>query len=143
MLDLYCGAGTIGLSMAGQAARVIGVESVRPAVLDANRNAVINGIVNAEFLCGKAEEVVPKRLQGVKADVVVLDPPRAGCQPVLLETVAKIAPKRLIYVSCNPSTLARDIRFLADQGYRLVEATPVDMFPATYHVETVCRLSNR
>lgn len=138
VLDLYCGAGTIGLSMAGQAARVIGVESVRPAVIDANRNAVINGIVNAEFICGKAEDVVPKRLQGIKAQVVVVDPPRAGCQQVLLETVSKISPEKLIYVSCNPSTLARDLKILSGLGYQLVEATPVDMFPGTFHCETVC-----
>ncbi|MBQ9826602.1 MAG: 23S rRNA (uracil(1939)-C(5))-methyltransferase RlmD [Firmicutes bacterium] len=141
LLDLYCGAGSIGLSMAGQCARVIGVESVKPAVLDANRNAVINGIVNATFVCGRAEDVIDTKLQGVKADVVVLDPPRAGCAKSLLEAVLKIAPQRVVYVSCNPSTLARDLKVLCeDSGYRLVEATPVDMFPGTLHVETVCCL---
>ena len=138
LLDLYCGAGSIGLSMAGQCARVIGVESVKPAVLDANRNAVINGIVNATFVCGRAEDVIDTKLQGVKADVVVLDPPRAGCAKSLLEAVLKIAPQRVVYVSCNPSTLARDLKVLCDgSGYRLIEATPVDMFPGTLHVETV------
>ncbi|MBQ2228432.1 MAG: 23S rRNA (uracil(1939)-C(5))-methyltransferase RlmD, partial [Firmicutes bacterium] len=137
VLDLYCGAGSIGLSMAGHCRRVIGVESVKPAVIAANRNAVINGIVNAEFLCGKAEEVVPQKLQGVKADVVVLDPPRAGCKPELLDTVAQIAPKRIVYVSCNPATLARDLKILGEKGYRLKECTPVDMFPFTLGIESV------
>ncbi|MBQ1418836.1 MAG: 23S rRNA (uracil(1939)-C(5))-methyltransferase RlmD, partial [Firmicutes bacterium] len=137
VLDLYCGAGSIGLSMAGHCRRVIGVESVKPAVIAANRNAVINGIVNAEFLCGKAEEVVPQKLQGVKADVVVLDPPRAGCKPELLDTVAQIAPKRIVYVSCNPATLARDLKILGEKGYALQECTPVDMFPFTLGIESV------
>ncbi len=141
VLDLYCGTGTIGLSMAGQAARVIGVESVRSAVLDANRNAVLNGIVNAEFICGRAEEVVPRSLQGVKAQVVVLDPPRAGCRPELLDTVAKIGPERVVYVSCDPSTLSRDIKILSGFGYRFIEAAPVDMFPFSSHVESVVLMS--
>ena len=140
VLDLYCGAGSIGLTMADKARRIIGVESVRPAVIDANRNAVINRIVNAEFLCGKAEEVVPTKLQGIKADLVILDPPRAGCKPELLKTVAEIAPKKLIYVSCNPSTLARDLKILAGYGFGLVEATPVDMFPHTLGIEVVSSL---
>jgi 23S rRNA (uracil1939-C5)-methyltransferase len=138
VLDLYCGAGSIGLSVASKAARVIGVESVKPAVILANRNAVINGIVNATFVCGKAEEAVAEKLQGIKADVVVLDPPRAGCRPELLRTIARIAPKRLIYVSCDPATLSRDLKILTGEaGYSFVEATPVDMFPHTAHVEVV------
>ena len=147
ILDLYCGAGSIGLSMASKAARVIGVESVKPAVLDANRNAVINGIVNATFICGKAEDVIETKLQGVKADVVIVDPPRAGCKRSLLEAIRRIAPERLIYVSCDPATLARDLRILtapasdSECTFRLIEATPVDMFPGTLHVETVCLLS--
>ena len=141
VLDLYCGAGSIGLTMADNCRRVIGVESVKPAVLEANRNAVINGIVNAEFICGKAEEVVAARLQGIKADVVVLDPPRAGCKETLLKTVAEIGPARVVYVSCNPSTLARDIKILEGLGYCFAEAAPVDMFPFSSHVETVCLLS--
>lgn len=141
ILDLYCGTGSIGLSMAGAAQRVIGVESVKAAVIDANRNAVINGIVNAEFVYGKAEEVVDTKLQGVKADIVVLDPPRKGCDRRLLKTVAEIAPEKLIYVSCNPATLARDLKILSGLGFELIEATPVDMFPQTGHVETVVLLS--
>ncbi len=144
VLDLYCGAGSIGLSMASKAARVIGVESLKPAVILANRNAVINGIVNATFVCGKAEEAVAEKLQGVRADVVVLDPPRAGCRPELLRTVARIAPERLIYVSCDPATLSRDLKFLTGEaGYRFIEATPVDMFPHTAHVECVTLMTRK
>jgi len=141
VLDLYCGAGTIGLFCADKASKVIGVEVVKPAIIQANRNAVINGIVNATFICGKAEEVINTKLQGAKADTVIVDPPRAGCKESLLTAIIAIAPKQLIYVSCNPSTLARDLRILIDGGYSLVEATPVDMFPHTVHVETVALLS--
>ena len=138
VLDLYCGVGTIGLYCASQAKKVIGIESVKSAVLDANRNAVINGIVNAEFVCGKAEEELPKLLaQGVQADVVILDPPRAGCDPVLLDAVAQASPKRIVYVSCDPATLARDVKILGEMGYEFKEAQPVDMFPMTGHVEAI------
>ncbi|MCB6992015.1 23S rRNA (uracil(1939)-C(5))-methyltransferase RlmD [bacterium 210820-DFI.6.37] len=156
VLDLYCGVGTIGLYCAGAAKQVVGIESVRNAVLDANRNAVINGIVNARFLCGRAEEELPRLLQTgdsarqdaddvirsavQSADVVILDPPRAGCRPELLEAVAKAAPDRIVYVSCDPATLARDVKLLGQMGYRFVEATPVDMFPWTGCVETVVLL---
>jgi 23S rRNA (uracil1939-C5)-methyltransferase len=130
--------GTIGLFLARNAKRVIGVESVKAAVLDANRNATINGIVNAEYVCGKAEEVLPELVgQGVQADVVILDPPRAGCDPALLAAVAEAGPRRIVYVSCDPATLARDIKILTQYGYRFVEAQPVDMFPQTAHVECV------
>ena len=139
VLDLYCGVGTIGLFCASKAKKVIGIESVKSAVLDANRNAVINGIINAEFICGKAEEELPKLLkEGITADVVILDPPRAGCDPSLLEAVAKAEPEKIIYVSCDPATLARDIKILGEMGYRFVEAQPVDMFPHTPHVECCC-----
>ena len=144
VLDLYCGAGSIGLSFAHKVARVIGVESVRPAILNANRNAVINGIVNAEFVHGKAEEVFETKLRDVKADLVILDPPRVGCDVRLLDSVIAISPKKLIYVSCNPATLARDIKHLTENGaYTLVEARPVDMFPWTNHVESICKLSRK
>ncbi len=149
LLDLYCGAGSIGLSMAAQCSRVIGVESVKPAVIDANRNAVINGIVNATFICGKAEEVIDTKLQGVKADVVVVDPPRAGCAKSLLEAIKRIAPKRIVYVSCDPATLARDLKILcapdecSGTSFRLIEATPVSMFPGTLHVETVVLMTKK
>ena len=146
VLDLYCGAGSIGLSMASKAGRVIGVESVRPAVIDANRNAVINGIVNATFICGKAEDVMDTKLQGVKADVVILDPPRAGCKASLLLAVKRIAPKRVVYVSCDPATLARDLKILCapEEGmssFSLEEITPVDMFPGSLHCEAAAILT--
>lgn len=153
VLDLYCGVGSIGLCMADQAKQVLGIEVIKEAVLDANRNAVINGIVNARFLTGKAEEELPKLLDGkgdidlVKvaknADIVVLDPPRAGCAPWLLDAVCQVAPERIVYVSCDPATLARDIKILCDNGYEFVEATPYDLFPMTNHVETVCLLSRK
>lgn len=157
VLDLYCGVGAIGLYCAGNAGQVLGIESVRESVMDANRNAVINGIVNARFILGKAEEVLPKLLDeeseekldedNVKiarsADVVILDPPRAGCPQSLLETVALVSPKRIVYVSCDPATLARDIKVLGGLGYEFVEATPVDMFPWTLHIETVALLTKK
>ena len=169
VLDLYCGVGTIGLfcaremekkaresaaeaAEAGAAAtdaegiadkvkpgQVIGIESIKGAVLDANRNATINGIVNARYVCGKAEEELPKMM--VQADVAILDPPRAGCDERLLEAVVKAEPEKIIYVSCDPATLARDIRWLTENGYEFREATPCDMFPWTSHVETVVLLS--
>ncbi|MEG1584730.1 MAG: 23S rRNA (uracil(1939)-C(5))-methyltransferase RlmD, partial [Anaerovorax sp.] len=148
VIDLYCGVGTIGLYLANKAKKVVGIESVKAAVLNANRNAVINGIVNTEFICGKVEEALPKLLKDKddefglgQADVVILDPPRAGCFPDLLDTVVAAAPKRIVYVSCDPATLARDIKTLREKGYKFVEATPVDMFPQTMHVETVVLLT--
>lgn len=145
VLDLYCGAGTIGLYCADKASRVIGVEVVKEAVVQANRNAVINGIVNATFICGKAEDAVRTKLQGVKADTVIIDPPRAGCKASLLDTILNIAPETIVYVSCDPATLARDLKILCggtDRArYSFVKATPVDMFPHTAHVETVVLLT--
>ncbi len=138
VFDLYCGIGTIGLYCADKAQKIIGIESVKSAVLDANRNAVINGIVNAEYICGKAEEELPKLIkEGITADVVILDPPRAGCEPALLEAVANANPDRIVYVSCDPATLARDVKILGELGYAFVEAQPVDMFPHTGHVEAI------
>lgn len=144
VLDLYCGVGTIGLYCAAQAKRVIGIESVKAAVLDANRNAVINGIVNTTFVCGKVEEELPRLLEeGVRPDVILLDPPRAGCDPALLDAIAFSNPARIVYVSCDPATLARDVRLLTEKGYRFVEAQPVDMFPWTGSVEVVVQLVGR
>ncbi len=141
VFDLYSGVGSIGLYCAGKAKRVIGIESEKMAMLDAVRNAIINGIVNAEFIHGKAETELPKLMeQGIKPDVVILDPPRTGCDVKLLETVAEIAPARIVYVSCNPSTMARDIKILCESGYGFIEAQPVDMFPQTMHTETVALL---
>ncbi len=139
--DLYCGTGTIALILARKAARVVGIESVAAAVEDAKANAAANGIANAEFVCGEAEAVVPERaVRGERADVVVVDPPRKGCDERLLRTVAGMAPDRIAYVSCDPATMARDAARLAQDGYRIVSATPVDMFPWTAHVECVARL---
>ncbi len=152
VLDLYCGVGTIGLfAVQAGAGRVIGIETVKGAVIDANRNAVINNIVNARYVCGKAEEVLPQLVSGEiedeglrveSADVVILDPPRAGCDERLLETVVNVNAKKIVYVSCDPATLARDIKYLTNSGYEFVEGTPVDMFPWTNHVET-CVLLQR
>ncbi|MGN1334282.1 MAG: 23S rRNA (uracil(1939)-C(5))-methyltransferase RlmD [Anaerovoracaceae bacterium] len=183
VLDLYCGVGTIGLFCAREMQRkeeqkgaegtpesmrpgqVIGIESVKGAVLDANRNATINGIVNARYVCGKAEEELPKMmgmasaygaeegalaaeggkepaLRITQADVAILDPPRAGCDERLLDAVVKAEPAKIVYVSCDPATLARDIKWLGEHGYEFKEATPCDMFPWTTHVETVCLMSH-
>lgn len=167
ILDLYCGVGTIGLYCADMAKQVIGIESVKAAVLDANRNAVVNGIVNARYICGQAEKILPEYVnaaaQGSKktakkeadeankidpeiakavknANIAILDPPRAGCRPELLEAVARTNVSRIVYVSCDPATQARDIRTLGDLGFEFKEATPADMFPHTGSVECVALL---
>ena len=157
VLDLYCGVGSIGLFLADDmrkkgdsAGRVIGIESVKPAVVDANRNAVVNGIVNARYVCGKAEEEMPKMVSGeglkdeslriTQADVVILDPPRAGCEEELLKAVVDVDPSKIVYVSCDPATLARDIKYLVANGYEFVECTPVDLFPWTSHCEVASLL---
>ncbi|OBR65767.1 23S rRNA (uracil-5-)-methyltransferase RumA [Paenibacillus oryzae] len=141
VIDAYCGIGTISLFLARSAGRVYGVEIVPEAIEDAKRNAELNGIGNAEFEAGPAEVVIPRwRKEGIQADVIVVDPPRKGCDPELLDTILKMQPERVVYVSCNPSTLARDLRILEDGGYRTVEVTPVDMFPHTVHVESVALL---
>ncbi len=139
ILDLYCGAGTIGLSMARNAKSIIGVEIVKAAVADANENAHDNDIKNARFICGDAAEAAKRlRAEGTPADVVILDPPRKGCEESLLKTVAQdFAPERVVYVSCDVATLARDTAILEKLGYKLQEYTPVDLFPRTSHVETV------
>jgi len=145
VLDLYCGVGTLGLFMAkAGAGKVIGIELVKEAVLNANRNAVINGIVNAIYYTGKAEEELPRlREEGEieKADVVILDPPRKGCDEALLKAVVETEADRIVYVSCDPATLSRDIKYLSENGYEYVKGTPVDMFPHTGHTETVALLS--
>lgn len=143
VLDLYCGAGTIGLSMAKEAKKIIGVEIVPQAVEDARFNAGLNGISNAEFICsdaaGAAAELAKK---GIKPDVIIVDPPRKGCAAELIGTIAEaFKPERVVYVSCDPATLARDIKIFAEKGYALTEYTPVDMFPRTSHVECVALLT--
>lgn len=142
LLDLYCGAGTIGLSMARQARRLIGVEIVPEAVENARQNAAVNHIENGEFFCGDAAEAARMLAdRGERPDVIVLDPPRKGCSPDLVRTAAEFGPERIVYVSCDPATLARDLKLFAQLGYPPVEAAPVDMFPGTAHVETVVLLS--
>ena len=143
--DLYCGTGTIGLFLSHYCPdiRLMGIEAVPSAIEDAKNNAVLNMARNADFLCGKAEEIVPKLLSDNGApDVVILDPPRKGCDVLCLDTVAKAAPGRIVYVSCNPATLARDMKYLKEiGGYEPVRVQPVDMFPGGGHVETVVSLS--
>lgn len=136
--DVYCGAGTIGLYLSTDAGYIRGVERDQSAVFDARRNAKRNGIDYASFEVGTAEEVLPRWVrEGGRADVCVLDPPRKGCDPDALKSAAAAAPERIVYVSCNPATLARDAAILSQEGYTFVEATPVDMFPQTPHVEAV------
>ncbi|SET46617.1 23S rRNA m(5)U-1939 methyltransferase [Natronincola peptidivorans] len=142
VFDIYCGIGTISLFLAKTAKKVIGVEVVEAAIKDAKENAEINAITNTEFYTGKAEVVIPQLYEeGIKADVVVVDPPRKGCEEAVLATIVKMNPKRVVYVSCNPATLARDLVYLEVRGYKTVEVQPVDMFPHTAHVETVALLS--
>ncbi len=136
--DLYCGAGTISLLLARRAKRVIGVEIVPQAIADARANAARNGVTNAEFVCAAAEERLPALVtSGLRPDVVVLDPPRRGCERAVLDAIAAAAPARIVYVSCDPATQARDAKILCEQGYRAVKAQPVDMFCHTAHVENV------
>ncbi len=154
--DLYCGIGTITLSMAGSAGKVYGVEIIPEAIEDAKNNARNNGIKNAEFYCGKAEAVLPefyekKRVSAeggampesaLHPDVIVVDPPRKGCDEKCLETMLKMSPSRIVYVSCDSATLARDLRILCDGGYELKKVRPCDMFPWSGHVES-CVLLER
>lgn len=141
VFDIYCGIGTISLFLAHKAKQVYGIEIVEAAIEDAKENARINGIENAEFYGGAAEKVIPALYdQGYRADVVVVDPPRKGCEPIVLDTIAYMAPKRIVYVSCNPATLARDLAILEEKGYRTIEVQPVDMFPWTAHVECIVQI---
>ena len=141
--DLYCGIGTISLFLAGNAKKVYGVEVIPQAIEDARVNATRNGITNAEFFVGKAEEVLPEKYEkeGIYADVIVVDPPRKGCDEDCLATMLQMAPERIVYVSCDSATLARDLKYLCQGGYEIKRIRPVDMFPMTVHVETVCLLS--
>ena len=143
--DLYCGIGTISLFLARKAQKVYGVEIVPEAIADARNNAKINGIKNAEFYVGKAEEVLPEkyRTEGIKADVIVIDPPRKGCDEALLDTIVKMQPQRVVYVSCDSATLARDLKYMKERGYEVEKGEAVDMFPMTVHVETVVLLSQQ
>ena len=150
--DLYCGIGTISLFLAQKAKKVYGVEIVPEAIADAKNNAKINGIENAEFFVGKSEEVLPEYYEKyakehpgehAHADVIVVDPPRKGCEEAALEAISKSTANRVVYVSCNPATLARDCKYLAEHGFTLSAVRPVDMFPQTCHVETVVLMSKK
>ena len=144
LLDLYCGTGTIGLTMAQDCKQLVGVEIVEDAVNDAKANAEANGINNARFICADAPTAAEQlRKEGTAPDVVILDPPRKGCGEELVKTIRKMNPKRVVYVSCDPATLARDLKYFAENGYITQEVTPCDMFPRTAHCETVVLLSRK
>ncbi|MFC3418582.1 23S rRNA (uracil(1939)-C(5))-methyltransferase RlmD [Salinicoccus hispanicus] len=141
IIDTYCGIGTIGLCASDKAKKIIGIEVVRSAVEDAKENAKLNGVDNAEYHLGKSEQVMKKLVkQGINPDVVFVDPPRKGCHPEFLEALAEVGPEKIIYVSCNPSTLQRDLKYLNTQGYDISPVTPVDMFPQTNHIESLVML---
>lgn len=143
VLDLYCGIGTISLALAKQAGRVIGAEVVPEAIEDAKANAARNGISNAEFFCGDAGDIAARlAAEGLRPDVITVDPPRKGLAPDVVDTIVKMNPDRVVYVSCDPATLARDVKRFAEQGYVARTALAVDLFPRTSHVESVVLLVN-
>ncbi len=142
LCDVYCGAGTITLTMAPHCKKATGIEIVPAAIENARENALRNGISNADFHVGKAEELLPQMVRdGLRPDVIVVDPPRKGLDPAVIEAMAEAGPSRLVYVSCNAATQARDAALLKEKGYEIRKIQPVDMFPFTSHVETVCLLS--
>ncbi|GLI18372.1 23S rRNA (uracil-5-)-methyltransferase RumA [Tepidanaerobacter syntrophicus] len=142
VIDVYCGTGTITLLLAKRAKKAYGIEIVSQAVEDAKVNAAINNIENTEFIKGAAEKILPEMAKaGIRPDVIVTDPPRSGCEQKALEAIVEISPKRIVYVSCNPATLARDLRYLEDNGYITQKVQPIDMFPQTSHVETIALMS--
>ena len=142
LIDLYCGTGTIGLTMADRFEQVIGVEIVPQAIDDAKVNAKLNNITNAEFICGDAAKAALElENRSLRPDCVLVDPPRKGCDASLLQTIVRMAPERIVYVSCDPATLARDCAILSENGYTVKKAVPFDMFPRCAHVETVCLLT--
>lgn len=145
VLDMYCGIGTIGQFMARSAGKIIGVEVVPQAIEDAKDNAKHNGIENAEYYCGKAESIIKQIVnRGAKPDIAILDPPRKGCDKKLLDVLSDIKSlNKIIYISCKPSTLARDLKYLNDKGFAPQKITPVDMFPRTPHIETVVLLNRK
>ncbi|MCM3739422.1 23S rRNA (uracil(1939)-C(5))-methyltransferase RlmD [Oceanobacillus luteolus] len=144
VIDAYCGIGTISLFLAQKAKKVYGIEIVPDAIRDAKMNAELNGITNAEFVVGEAEKVMPKwKNEGFTPDVIVVDPPRKGCEVDFLQAMIEMEPKRIVYVSCNPSTLARDLVILEEGGYETKEVQPVDMFSQTNHIEAVCLLERK
>ncbi len=144
IIDAYCGTGTITLFLASQAAKVYGIEIIEPAIRDARRNAENNNVNNVEFIVGDVVDHLPKMYkQGLRPQVIVVDPPRAGCERRVLETFAQMEPQRIVYVSCNPASLARDLAVLAEYNYIAREIQPVDMFPQTFHVECVALIERK
>lgn len=141
VVDAYCGSGTIGMWLANHADEVRGMDIIKDSIMDARKNAEKHQIKNAYYEAGKAEKLLPKWVkEGWQPDVVIVDPPRTGCDPVFLDTIIKTKPKKMVYVSCNPSTLAKDVHMLISNGYTVEQITPVDMFPQTSQVEAVCTL---
>ena len=142
VFDAYCGTGTITLFLSQKAKKVYGVEIIEPAIINAKENAKLNNVDNAEFFVGKSEEIIPQLInEGIKADVIVVDPPRKGCDIKLLDAIGETKPEKIVYVSCDPSTLARDLKILEEKGYKTMKVQPVDMFPQTSHVENVVLLN--
>ena len=142
VIDVYCGTGTITLFLAQRARKVYGIEIVQPAIIDARKNARDNNIKNVEFITGDATKVIPALYkQGIRADIITLDPPRAGCTEIVLQTIVNMKPQRIVYISCNHATLARDLALLCKYGYTAQHVQPVDMFPMTSHVETVALIT--
>lgn len=142
LVDLYCGIGTIGLSMADKVKKLYSAEITPQAIENAKINAQLNSITNAEFICGDAFKAAQEfKQKGITPDILVLDPPRKGCQKELFDIIEQMSPKRIVYVSCDPATLARDLKILSEKNYNTLELTPVDMFPRTPHVETVCLIT--
>jgi len=141
VFDAYCGTGTITLFLSQKAKKVYGVEVIDQAIENAKINASINNISNAEFFVGKSEEIIPQLIKdGIEPNVIVVDPPRKGCDTKLLEAIGRARPNKVVYVSCDPSTLARDLKYLEENGYKTIEVQPVDMFPMTKHIESVALL---
>ncbi|MDI9217904.1 MULTISPECIES: 23S rRNA (uracil(1939)-C(5))-methyltransferase RlmD [Clostridium] len=144
VFDAYCGTGTITLFLSQKAKKVYGVEIIEPAIINARENSRINNIDNAEFFVGKSEEIIPELIEkGIVPEVIVVDPPRKGCDIKLLDSIEKAKPRRIVYVSCDPSTLARDLKILEEKGYRTKIVQPVDMFPHTSHVECVALIEKK
>lgn len=144
VLDLYCGVGTISMFLAQQAKQVIGIEIVPQAIQDAKINAELNGLKNIDFICSDAADYAAKVCaENLHPDIIVVDPPRKGCDGITLQSIVTMQPKKIIYVSCDPATLARDLRILTDDGYHVEVIQPVDMFPQTFHVESVVLISKK
>ncbi len=144
VFDIYSGIGTISLFIANKARKVYGIESIKAAIDDAKENSKLNNVNNTEFILGKAEEVIPDLMdKGTKCNKIVLDPPRKGCEKEVIEAIVKMSPEKIVYVSCNPTTMARDLKGLLENGYKVMEVQPVDMFPHTTHVETVVLIEKK